>query len=44
MQNLGTGSGSAALNPEYTQDGSYTLQFSNTTGLVNPGTQTPCLY
>jgi len=44
MENLGTISGNATLSPEYTQDGSYTLQFSNTTGLVNSGTQTPCFY
>ncbi len=44
MENLGSGSGSNSLSPEYTKDGSYSFQFQNTTGLVNPGTQSPCLY
>ena len=35
---------SGSLSPEYTQEGSYTFQFSNTTGLVNAGTQKPCFY
>ncbi len=32
------------LNPEYSKDGSYVIRFSNTTGLVLAGSQTPCFY
>jgi len=43
METLGS-IGGAFLNPEYTNQGRYTLNFENTTGLVNAGTQTPCYY
>ena len=35
---------SAFLNPEYTNQGRYTLNFQNTTGLVVVNSQTPCYY
>jgi hypothetical protein len=31
-------------NPEYTKDGTYVIRFSNSTGLVVPGSQTPCFH
>jgi hypothetical protein len=33
---------STFLNPEYTNQGKYLIFFQNTTGLANPGSQTPC--
>ena len=32
------------LSPEYSKDGAYVIRFSNTTGLVIAGSQTPCAY
>jgi hypothetical protein len=31
-------------NPEYTKDGAYVIRFSNSTGLVVSGSQTPCFH
>ena len=38
------GFGGTFLNPEYTKNGAYQVYFQNTTGLVNPGSQSPCLF
>jgi len=43
MKTSSTTSGLVA-NPEYTKDGAYVIRFSNTTGLVIAGSQTPCFY
>ena len=44
MESLSTSGGNNVLNPEYTRNGAYQVFFQNTTGLVNPGSQSLCLY
>ena len=44
MESLGTSGGNNVLNPEYIRNGAYQVFFDNATGLVNPGSQSPCLY